>query len=104
MSAQFDRIGELGSGARVAPRHQLNAGPRMRVHVRLAAEVFDEVDDDVHTAGVTELEVLGPDSDGDLVQPGLADLGQVGALQYHCAVAHLHTVCGDRQRLEIHRG
>src|SRR3954447_8939665 len=48
MPAQPHRVSQLGGRARVAPRHQFDAGAGMGVHVRLAAEVLDQVDDDLN--------------------------------------------------------
>ena len=54
----------------------------MRVDVGLAAEILDEVDDDLDAAGFGDLELLGPDAEGDLRQTRLAELGQVVALEF----------------------
>ena len=68
----------------------------MRVDVRLAAEVLDEVDDDLDATGVGELELLGPDAEGDLRQARLAELGQIVALEFQRRVTDLDAVGGDR--------
>ena len=47
--AQPHRVGQPGRRARIAPRHQVDAGARMGVDVGLAAEVLDEVDDDLNS-------------------------------------------------------
>ena len=51
----------------------------MRVHIRLAPEVLDQVDDDLHPARIGELELLGPDSESDLRQARLLQLGQMSS-------------------------
>ena len=63
MPAQPHRVGQLGCRARVAPRHQLDARARVRVDVGLAAEILDEVDDDLDATGIGELELLGPNAE-----------------------------------------
>ena len=69
----------------------------MRVDVCLAAEVLDQVDDDLDATGVGELELLGPDSEGDLRQAGVAQLGELVAIEFQRRVTDLDAVRGDRQ-------
>ena len=64
----------------------------MGVDVRLAAEVLDQVDDDLHATGVGELELLGPDAEGDLRQARVGQLRQLVALQFQRRVADLDAV------------
>src|SRR3954454_12240538 len=99
--AQLDRAGQLGRGARVATGHQLDAGARMRVHVRFAAQVFDEVDDDVHTCRIAQLELLGPDAEGDLRQACVGQLGQLVAFEFQCRITYFDTVRGQRKRHQV---
>ena len=65
MAAQACRVGQLGRGARVAAGHQFDIAC-VRVHVRLAAEILNQVDDDLDPTGIGEFELFGPDAEGDL--------------------------------------
>ncbi len=50
------------------------------------------------------LELLGPDSESDLRQARILQLGQLVAFEFQCRVADLDAVCGDRQCHQVHRG
>ena len=80
-SAQPYRVGEFGRGARVAAGDQFDAGARVGVEVGLAAEVLDQVDDDLDAAGLGELELLGPDPEGDFREACVVQLGQIGRVR-----------------------
>ena len=78
MPVQLHGVGEFGRGARVAARDQFDAGARVGVDVGFAAEVLDQVDDDFDAAGVGEVELFGPDAEGDLREAGVVELGRAG--------------------------
>ena len=91
------------AGLRGSDGHQLDAGAGVGVHVGLAAEVLDQVDDDLHATGIGDLELLGPDSDGDLLQTRV-ERPPLVALELQRRITDLHAVRGDRRGHQVHRG
>ena len=82
MFAQFYGVGELDRVARQRPRDQLHVGVGGGVEVGFAAEVFDQVDDDVDAAAIGDRQVFGSDADGDLFQAGVVQQGELVALEF----------------------
>src|SRR6185369_16302981 len=83
---------------------QFDARSGMGVDVGFAAEVLDQVDDDLHAAGVGEVELFGPDAEGDFGEACVVQFGQLVAVQFQCGVADLDAVGGDRERHQVHGG
>jgi len=75
----------------------------VRVHVGFAAEVLNEVDDDFHATGVGDVELFGPDADGDLLEPGAREDRHVFAFELEHRVADVDAVGGDRRGEQVHR-